>query len=452
MKDSGVNRAISLIAIWSLLLLTASAGPGARRVEFKDTVLKNGLRVITVEDHNAPVIALALTYDVGSRNERKGRTGFAHLFEHMMFKGSENVGNGEHSLLISNNGGGLNAATNEDDTTYFEVVPSNQLEMVLFLESDRMHSLAVTKENLDNQRKAVQEERRQRVDNQPYGRTDEVHQELLYDNFAYKHSVIGSMEDLNAATVDDVRDFFRMYYAPNNAVLTLVGDFNQRDALARIKNYFEPIPRQPAPPPVDMTEPEQTAERRTTVEDKLARFAQVDIAFKAVPGNTSDFYALKVLSAVLQGGQSSRLYQSLVKDKEMLQNVRGYVTEMRGPGALYVVATPRPGQRPEDVEAAIYAEIERLKKEPIADWELEKARNSARRDAIAGVQTSFACALTLGRDTVFYNDPNLINMQADKGAAVTKDDVQRVANKYLKQSNRTVVITVPKAPGTAESR
>src|SRR5678815_1149725 len=206
------------------------------RVDFKETTLKNGLRVLTIEDHSAPVIAISVTYKVGSANERQGRTGFAHLFEHMMFKGSENIGSGEHFLLVFNNGGTMNGTTNEDRTNYFEVLPANQLDLAFFLESDRMKSLAITKENLDNQRNAVQEERRLGVDNQPYGKSGEIQQELIYDNFAYKHSVIGSMDDLNAATVEDVSEFFKMYYAPNNATLVLVGDFKTADALEKIRS------------------------------------------------------------------------------------------------------------------------------------------------------------------------------------------------------------------------
>ena len=244
-----LSRLLFSILLCSLVAVTAFAQAVKNvRVDFKETTLKNGLRVITIEDPSAPVIALSITYNVGSRNERQGRTGFAHLFEHMMFKGSENVGSGEHFLLVFNNGGTMNGTTNEERTNYFEALPSNQLDLALFLESDRMRSLAITKENLDNQRNAVQEERRLGLDNQPYGRSGELHQEMLYDNFAYKHSVIGSMEDLSAATVDDVASFFKMYYAPNNAVLTLVGDFKTDEALAKVKKYFEAIPSQPQPP------------------------------------------------------------------------------------------------------------------------------------------------------------------------------------------------------------
>lgn len=414
------------------------------RVDFKETTLKNGLRVITVEDHSAPVVAISVTYNVGSRDERKGRTGFAHLFEHMMFKGSENVGSGEHFLLVFNNGGTMNGTTNEDRTNYFEALPANQLDLALFLEADRMKSLAITKENLDNQRNAVQEERRLGVDNQAYGKSQEMHQEMMYDNFAYKHSVIGSMDDLNAATVEDVASFFKMYYAPNNAVLVLVGDFNTNEALAKIRANFESIPRQDNPPAVDMTEPQQKAERRATVDDALARAARIDMGYKAVQGNTPDFYALQVLAAALQSGQSSRLYQKLVKEKEMVTGVGGFMDEKRGIGGFYTNATLRPGVKTEDVEAIIYAEVERLKKEPIADWELQKAKNTTRRNFINGLQSSLNRAVTMGQYTVYYNDPALINTRLDKVAAVTKEDVMRVANKYLVDTNRTIVVTMPK--------
>ena len=441
-----VSKFLFPLLICALAVLPGQAQTARNvRVDYKETTLKNGLRVITVEDRSAPVIAISVTYNVGSRDERKGRTGFAHLFEHMMFKGSQNVGSGEHFLLVFNNGGTMNGTTNEDRTNYFEALPSNQLDLALFLEADRMKSLEITKENLDNQRNAVQEERRLGVDNQPYGKSQEKHQEMMYDNFAYKHSVIGSMDDLNAATVEDVASFFKMYYAPNNAVLVLVGDFNTNEALAKIRANFESIPRQPTPPAVDMAEPEQKAERRATVDDQLARAPRIDIGYKAVQGNTPDFYALQVLSAALQSGQSSRLYQKLVKEKEMVTGVGGFMDEKRGIGGFYTNATLRPGIKADDVEALIYAEIERLKKEPIADWELQKAKNTTRRNFINGLQSSLSRAVTMGQYTVYYNDPGLINTRLDKVAAVTKEDVQRVANKYLVDTNRTVVVTLPQA-------
>ncbi|HKQ77319.1 MAG TPA: pitrilysin family protein [Blastocatellia bacterium] len=424
-------------------------------VNFKDVKLKNGLRVLLVEDHSAPVVSVAITFDVGSRNERKGRTGFAHLFEHLMFMGSENVGRNEYSLWIDTNGGANNATTSEDRTLYFATVPSNQLDMILFLESDRIRALDVTQEGLDIQRKAVQEERRLRVDNEPYGKTEEKFQEVMFDNFAYKHSVIGSMEDLNAASLQDVKEFFRIYYAPNNAALSLVGDFKSDEAMAKIKKYFESIPTQPAPPKVDTTEPEQTAERRFTMDDPFARLTQLLVGYKGVVSNTPDAYALQVLNSALSGGQSSRLYQKLVKEKELVTSVSAFPSPYRGGGSYQIVATVSPGKKVEDVETAINEEIERLQREPIADWELDKAKNSARRGSIQSLQSSLGTAIRLSEYAVFYDDPNLLNTQFQKFAAITKADVQRVAQKYLKQSNRTVAITTPAkqqagAPGAAK--
>jgi predicted Zn-dependent peptidase len=428
-------------------------------VDFKETRLANGLRVITVEDHNAPVIAVNVTYNVGSRNEKPGRTGFAHLFEHMMFQGSENIGKSEHFILVLNNGGTMNGTTNEDRTNYFEALPANQIELALFLEADRMRSLAVTQENLDNQRNAVQEERRMGLDNAAYGKSGEVQQELMYDNFGYKHDTVGSMDDLNAASVEDVKAFFKMYYAPNNATLTVVGDFKTPEALALVKKLFESIPRQPDPPAFDPTEPEQKAERRASVDDVLARAPRVSIAYKTVAGNTPDFYALQVLASALGGGGggggfggggggggSSRLNQKLTREKALVTNANSAAREARGVGGFYLTATPRRGVETTTVEAAIYDEISRLQKEPIADWELQKAKSGARRSFINSLQSSLSRANTIGQYAVYYNDPNLINTRLDKVMAVTKEDVMRVANKYLVPTNRTVVITVPKAP------
>src|SRR5215468_115957 len=280
------------LARCSLMILfaaywTAVAAQSIEPVRFTDTRLDNGLRVIVSEDHYAPVFAIAVSYKVGSRDERQGRTGFAHLFEHMMFKGSENVGAGEHPYLIYTNGGNLNGTTNNDRTLYFEVLPKNQLDLGLFLEADRMKSLKVTKENLENQRQAVKEERRLGVDNQPYGQAFEKMDELVYDNFAYHHSVIGSMADLDAASVEDVQQFFKMYYAPNNAVLALAGDLDPKETLAKVKKYFGDIPRQEPPKPVDLTEPEKKdGERRLKIDDKLARATRIDIAYR-IPETTN---------------------------------------------------------------------------------------------------------------------------------------------------------------------
>lgn len=433
----------------------AAAEPATMRVPFTQTTLGNGLKVQLVEDHGAPVIAVNVAYDVGSRNERKGLTGFAHLFEHMMFKGSVNVGDGEHFYQVFSNGGTMNGTTNPDITLYFEMLPANQLELALFLEADRMRSLEITPAKLDNQRQAVQEERRMRMDNQPYGRSYERFGELFYDNFAYQHSTIGSMADLNAASVADVAQFFRTYYAPNNAVLSVVGDFEPAAALKLIRRYFADIPRQPDPPAVDLSEPQQKAPRRETLTDPLARLTYLQLAYKTPPGNTPDYYALQVLSSALQGGDSSRLYQVLSKEKELVVNIGGFVDERIGPGGLYVGAMVRPDKRVEDVEAAIYAEIERLQRQPIAPWELEKAKNTTQLGYLQSVRSAQVRATLLGTYTVKFDDPGLINTRVEKIAAVTREDVQRVARQYLQPAASTVLITTPPAPadsGTAPAQ
>ncbi len=435
-----IGRAL-LPVLAAVVCLAAAEKPS---VTFSDTKLKNGLRVIVSEDHTAPTVTVAVTYNVGSADERTGRTGFAHLFEHMMFKGSENVGPGEHPALIFNNGGTMNGTTNADRTLYFETLPANQLELALFLEGDRMKSLDINKANLDNQRHAVQEERRLRLDNQPYGQTFERTSQQAYDNFAYKHSTIGSMEDLNAASVDDVATFFKTYYAPNNAVLTIVGDVDTKKTMALVGKYFGSTPSQPAPKRPDLNEPPHTAERRSTIDDPLARLARVDIGWIGPPAGSPDSDALDVLSDVLSGGRSARLNQVIVREKQLATTALAFADESRGPGLFQAFATVAPGKDPAAVEAAIYEEIEKVKTGPIADWEIEKARNTARRNAANAVTSTLNRAIQLGHYALFYNDPNRINTINERIQKVTAADVQRAAARYLTKENRSVIVTTPK--------
>ena len=434
-----------LCAAGVIVVLGVAAAP-LRKIQFTDTKLSNGLRVIVSEDHAAPVFSIVVNYNVGSRDERKGRTGFAHLFEHMMFKGSENVGQNEHPYLMFMNGGTMNGTTSKDRTMYYETLPANQLDLALFLEADRMRSLTITTENLDNQRNAVQEERRSGVDNQPYGKTFEAIDELAYENFAYEHSVIGSMADLSAASVDDVAAFFKMYYAPNNAVVAIVGDVDTKTALAKVEKYFGAIPRQPAPPQVDMTEPPQTEERRLTLEDALARLPRVDMAYKVPPSSSPDSDPLSVLSTILSSGRSSRFYESIVRQKQLSSVVGAGTGSSRGPGIFVVSATALPGKTLAELEAAIDQETERVKTAPIEDWEIEKARVGARRSFVGGLGSSVNLAIQLSENALFFDDPNRINTRADRIAKVTAADVQRVARLYLVKTNRSVVLTMPKPP------
>ena len=414
-------------------------------IEFKEFKLKNGLRVLLAEDHRAPTYSICLTYNVGSRDERPGRTGFAHLFEHMLFQGSENIGKGEHFILVQNNGGSANGTTNIDRTNYFETLPSNQLELGIFLEADRMRAPAITQANFDNQRLTVQEERRQSYDNRPYGKTYETVIDLAYDNFPYKHSTIGSMEDLNAATVADAEAFFRAYYAPNNAVLAMVGDFKTDMALGLIKKYFESIPAQTPPSAPDMSEPEQKGERRKVIEDGFAQTPRLDLVYKIPAGNTPDWYALDVLGHVLSNGVSSRLYQKFVKEKELALSVYADANEQRGPSLFWFSIMARPNTDLGELEKLLYEEIARLQNEAVADGELTKVHMQLRRQRAQQLYSSRQRANSLGHFAVYYNDAQMINSIWRKYESVTPADLQRVARAYFKETNRTIVTTLPKA-------
>ena len=422
------------------------------KIDFKDIRLQNGLRVLLVEDHSAPTVSICVTYNVGSRDEKPGRTGFAHLFEHMLFQGSENVGKGEHFILVQNNGGSANGTTNSERTNYFETLPANQLELAIFLEADRMRAPAITPANFNNQRLTVQEERRQNYDNRPYGKTFESVIDFAYENFAYKHSTIGSMEDLNAATVSDAEEFFRTYYAPNNAVLSLVGDFKTDTALALIRKYFEPIPAQPAPRAPDINEPEQKGERRKTIEDGFAQTPRIDIVYKIPPGNTADWYALDVLSQVLASGISSRLYQKFVKEKEIALSVVADAGERRGPGLFWFSLMARPTADLGELEKLLYEEIERVRTEPVEEWELKKVQMQLRRQRAQRLYSTRARANGLGHFAVYYNDPELINSVWQNYDRVSLADLQRVARTYFRETGRTVVTTIPTARTAKEAR
>ena len=438
---------ISLPAVACLGLFafpTVAQKKSPPRVHFTEHKLDNGLRIILVEDHAAPVISVCVTYNVGSRDEKPGHTGFAHLFEHMMFQGSENVGKGEHFVLVEKNGGSMNGTTSSDRTNYYQSLPANQLELGLFLEADRMRSLAVTPANFENQRKTVKEERQQNYDNRAYGRTMEELHQLMYDGFAYKHSTIGSMADLDLATVEDARAFFRTYYSPNNAVLTLVGDFLPAEALERIKHHYGAIPAQKPPPVPDMAEPAQEKERRSQLIDPLARLTRIDIAYKIPPGQTADVLALQAVAAILGGGRSSRLHQAAVEEKQIAQSVGAYALERRGAGALQISALLRPGHTTDEFEKLVYAEIERLTQpKSLEDWELDKVRAQARRRTAEQQRGSLSRAVAIGEYAVSYNDPDLINRRSDLVAKITREDLQRVTKKYLPATNRTVLTTQP---------
>jgi zinc protease len=437
----GITSLIVLIAVSSL------SAHQAFNIQFTQFQLQNGLRVVLSEDHSAPVVAVAVYYDVGSRNEVRGRTGFAHLFEHMMFQGSENVRKAEHFKYIESNGGVLNASTHADYTEFYEFLPSNQLELALWLESDRMRSLKITAANLKNQKEAVKEEKRLTYDNQAYWPALLKMDEMVFTNWANAHSSIGSMRDLNAATVADVSQFFATYYAPNNAVLVIAGDIDSGRAETLVRKYFSSIPRHKSPPKVDVSETFRVAEGKGVIDDAHAQVPAVSIAWKIPARRTPDFYAIALLKSILCDGESARLYQKLVKERAVCLEVQGTLEERRGPGQVAVFAIHKPEAKADDVQAIIEAEVERIKTDGVTADELTKVKNQLRLDRFlsgsegeySSLQTALGRALALGEFTMFDGDPSLINSDISAYLAVTAEHIRQVARKYFVPENRSVL-------------
>ncbi|MFL6213937.1 MAG: M16 family metallopeptidase [Blastocatellia bacterium] len=446
-----------LVTFWVALALCASL-PSAKaqtfRVPFSEFRLDNGLRVILSVDTAAPVVAVAVYYDVGSRNESRGRTGFAHLFEHMMFQGSGHIGKGEHFKYVESNGGYLNGSTHTDFTNYFEFLPSNQLEMALWLESDRMRSLRITPANLQNQKEAVKEEKRLNYDNQAYWALLEKMDEMVFSNWANAHSTIGSMSDLEAATVADVQQFFDTYYAPNNAVLAIAGDIDPAQAESLVRKYFGTIPRRAAPPAVDVSEPAGVVAHKQTADDPHAQTPALAIAWKTRDRRAPDFYAVALLKAILFDGDSSRLYSSLVKKEAAALEIRGTLEERRGPGQLAVFVIHKAEAQSREVEAVIDAEIERVKRDGITADELAKAKNQYRLSRFTcestlectGLQTALGRAMELAEFTLFDNDASLINTEMDRYLAVSAEQVRDAARRLFVESNKAVLYIRPARP------
>ncbi|MDQ5837231.1 MAG: insulinase family protein, partial [Acidobacteriota bacterium] len=413
------------------------------QIPIEQFALANGLRVVFSEDHSVPVVSVAVYYDVGSRNEREGRTGFAHLFEHMMFQGSENVPKAGHFQYIFNNGGTMNGTTSSERTNYFETLPASQLPLALWLESDRMRSLKVTQENLDNQRDAVKEEKRLNYDNRPYSNAFLRLNELIYRNPRNAHSTIGSMEDLDDATIDDVREFFRVYYAPNNAVLAVCGDFDSQEARALVEKYFASIPPQPAPAPVDVNEPAEVAALGETYPDPFAQLPAIMLGWKVPARRTEDYYSLSLASDLLLDGDSSRLYQRLVKGEESVVAIQGGVGERRGPSTVYVFAIPKPGRTTQEIRATMQEEIKRLADEGPTPEEMEKLRNTLLNDAVRSRQSTLYRAQRLAEYALYDGDPNLFNTEMERYLAVTPEEIRRAVGKYLLTDNLSVMEVVP---------
>lgn len=412
-------------------------------LEIREYSLENGLRVVFNPDDAIPVVSVAVYYDVGSRNEREGRTGFAHLFEHMMFQGSENVKKAEHFQYVMKAGGTVNGTTSSERTNYFETVPANQLPMALWLESDRMRSLAVTQENLDNQRDAVKEEKRLRYDNQPYGQVFDLVNAMVFKNFANAHSTIGSMEDLDDATVEDVREFFRIYYAPNNAVLVLSGSFDPAEATELIEKYFGTIARQPAPPSIDVSESGEIALKYQKYEDKLAPLPAFLMGWKIPRRLSHEFYSLYLAGKLMYDGESSRLYQKLVKGDEIVLQLFGFTDERRGPSAIYIGAIPKDAADIDKIRTIITDEIRSIAASGVSDSEMAKLRNQLINDEVRSRQSSLSRAQQIAEFTLYDGDPALINTQIDDLLKISADDIQNAVQTFLNTDNHALLDIVP---------
>ncbi len=409
----------------------------------EEYTLSNGLRVVLNVDNSMPVVSVAVYYNVGSRNEREGRTGFAHLFEHMMFQGSENVPKAGHFQFIMKAGGTMNGTTSSERTNYYETLPANQLPLALWLESDRMRSLAVTQENLDNQREAVKEEKRLRYDNQPYGQIFDLINEMIYCNFANSHSTIGSMEHLDDATVEDVQEFFRVYYAPNNAVLTLSGAFESLTAKGLVDTYFGDIPTQALPPPLDVSETVDVAATYKQWEDKLAPFPAFLLGWKIPPRRSSEFRALYLAGKILYDGDSSRLYQKLVKGEEAVIQLFGFTDERRGPSSIFVGAIPKPEKDLSKIRETIMNEIHDLASHGPTAEEMEKIENQLVNDAVRMRQSSLSRAQQISEFALYDNDPTLVNAELDELLTVTAEQIRHAVGVHLNTENRSLLDVVP---------
>jgi zinc protease len=417
------------------------------KLDYTKHVLANGLEVILLENHSVPAINLQIWYHVGSKDERPGRTGFAHLFEHLMFKGSAHVPAEEHSRTIEAVGGFDNAETNDDSTDFFETFPSNYLERVLWLEADRMGSLNVSEANFLSEREVVKEERRLRVENQPYGYIQEDLRAEAFTVHGYHHTPIGSMDDLNKATIQDVRDFFNTYYKPNNATMVIVGDFDSAQALAWTRKYFDGIPASAKPiPRLNNPEPVQTAERDVSKTYSNTPLPAVVIGYKVPAKYAPDAYPLDLASNILAGGESSRLYQQLVYKQQIAVQAAGFGNFSEDPNLFWAFAIMNQGHSAEEGKKSIIAVLDELKDKPVDSTELAKAKNQEIAGFILGRDTNEEKAVALAEAAVIGKDPGLANTELERYVKVGQADIQRAAKQYFDLKGATVLSVSPAAP------
>lgn len=431
--------------LMSAVLLAGTANAKKGNIKFTEFDLPNGLHVILHEDHSTPIVAVSVMYHVGSKNEDPERTGFAHFFEHLLFEGSENIERGEFMKLVQSNGGQINANTSQDRTFYYEVLPSNQLELALWMESERMLHAKIDETGVETQRKVVKEEKKQRYDNTPYGQILNVVFENAYTKHPYRWSPIGKEQYIDQAKISEFMDFYKTFYVPNNATLAIGGDLNVDEAKAMIEKYFAGIPKgtKPVPRP-NIVEPEQTEERRVEFYDNV-QLPAVVVAYHTPEMGTDDWYALSLLTQMLSQGQSSRFQKELVDKQQKGLAVGAFMLPNEDPGMAFMFGIANAGVAPEDLEKAMLAEIEKVKTGEIGDEEFDKLINQAENDFVSQNQRVVGVVENLATYHTYFGDADLINTELEKYTKVTKKDLKRVANKYFTKQNRLVVYYLSKA-------
>jgi zinc protease len=439
---SNIASTVAALGI-ALALGAAAAGPVTLpHSTIREKALPNGLRILMIENHDAPVINVQVWYHVGSKNELAGKTGFAHLFEHLMFDGTKNIGPDQFSDYVVRSGGTDNAYTTEDATIFWETIPSNNLPAVLWLEADRMRNLQITERVFKTEREVVKEERRQRLDNQPYGTVVEVLYQNAFKVHPYQHQTIGSMEDLDRASIDDIRQFYDTNYVPSNATLVMVGDFEPVEAEALAEKYFGPLPASPPPPRVIPQEPVQTSKRVLKIVRDVALPAFVE-GYHMPADGTPDAYPLRLASEILSEGDSSRIRRRLVYEKQVALDAQSAGNFTEDPNLFFVLGVMNATHTPEEGEREVDDEIARLRNEPVSAYELETAKNQILREFILSRETTKSRADELGYDAEILKDPELVNTELARFLAVTAEDIQRVARRYFVPENMTVVEVSP---------
>lgn len=436
---------LTFMILWSALSINAQD-----KVEFEEFTLDNGLHVILHENHTAPIVAVSVMYHVGSKNEDPDRTGFAHFFEHLLFEGSENINRGEFDKYVEGAGGVLNANTTNDRTFYFEILPSNYLELGLWLESERMLHAKVEQVGIDTQKEVVKEEKRMRVDNRPYGSLVAEVMKRAYTKHPYQWPVIGAMEHIDAATEKDYVNFYETFYVPNNAVLSIAGDLDIAKTKELIKGYFNDIPKgtteilRPT-----IVEPELTSEIRDVVYDNIQLPAAVQ-AYRIPAQGTDDFYAVEMLSQLMSQGQSSRLYRSLVDEQQKAAFVGAFPFSLENPGITLAFGVANVGNEVSDLEAAMDAEWEKVRTDLISEKEFEKLQNQIENTFVTANASVSGIAEQLANYHMYFGDANLINTEIERYKKVTREDIKRVANEYFNQDNRVVLHYLPMSAKPAD--